>query len=159
MTELVFQVPGEPQGKERPRFVRGGRHVRTYTPAKTHHYEDMVRYYAKHARESSKLAEPITEMCSIKINAYFSVPKSYTKKRTQLCLTGKERPSKKPDSDNIAKIVLDGLNPKTKLDKAQHQYVVVQEGLFKDDKQVVSLNVEKWYAEKPRIEVAITWNS
>lgn len=47
---------------------------------------------------------------SIKITAYFAVPKSYTKKRkTEISEKGL-RPTAKPDIDNIAKVVLDALN-------------------------------------------------
>lgn len=35
----MFQVPGEPVGKGRPRFTRQGR---AYTPAKTAKYENLV---------------------------------------------------------------------------------------------------------------------
>ena len=52
---------------------------------------------------------------------------------------GKLRPTKKPDLDNIAKIVLDSLN-----------------GLaYKDDSQVVSLRIDKFYAEKPLVKVEL----
>ena len=45
----------------------------------------------------------------------------------------------KPDLDNIAKIVLDSLN-----------------GLaYKDDRQVVSLKIEKHYADKPLVKVEL----
>lgn len=54
-------------------------------------------------------------------------------------LAGYEKPCKKPDIDNIAKVILDSLN-----DIAYH-----------DDTQVVSLCVVKKYAETPRVEVEI----
>lgn len=54
-------------------------------------------------------------------------------------LAGYEKPCKKPDIDNIAKVILDSLN-----DIAYH-----------DDTQVVSLCMAKKYAETPRVEVKI----
>ena len=45
--------------------------------------------------------------------------------------TNEIRPTKKPDNDNIAKIILDALNGVA----------------YQDDKQVVSLQVEKYYTE------------
>ena len=54
-------------------------------------------------------------------------------------LAGYEKPCKKPDIDNIAKVILDSLN-----DIAYH-----------DDTQVVSLCMTKKYAETPRVEVEI----
>ncbi|MBA1393255.1 RusA family crossover junction endodeoxyribonuclease [Lactobacillus sp. XV13L] len=154
--KIEFTVPGEPQGKARPRFTRG-KVVRTYTPSKTHQYEDMVRYCAMAARSKGKIKKPISKDMALSIKAFFPIPKSYSKKRKQGCLNGDERPSKKPDSDNIAKIILDGLNPKMKLNHALHKAECVHEGLYRDDKQVVCLHVEKWYAEKPRVEITAEW--
>ena len=55
-------------------------------------------------------------------------------------LAGYEKPCKKPDIDNIAKVVLDALN----------------DVAYGDDTQVVSLCMAKKYAESPRVEVEIT---
>lgn len=154
---LKFVVPGEPQGKARPRFARRGRFVSTYTPKETQSYEALVRYCAANARLQKGL-KPISAEMSLGIKAYFKIPKSYSKKRKEKCLNGDERPNKKPDSDNIAKIVLDGLNPKMKLNHTLHRAENVQEGLYRDDKQVVSLKVEKWYAEEPRVVITAVWH-
>lgn len=48
-------------------------------------------------------------------------------------------PTKKPDIDNIAKSILDALNKLA----------------YRDDTQVVTLHMEKHYAENPRVEVEI----
>lgn len=48
-------------------------------------------------------------------------------------------PTKKPDIDNIAKSILDALNKLA----------------YRDDTQVVTLHMEKHYAEDPRVEVEI----
>lgn len=157
VNNLIFLIPGEPQGKERPRFVRG-KNVRTYTPASTHRYEDLVRYYSRTSRLQHNIDKPINQECDVSIKAYFGVPKSYSKKRKELCLSGKERPAKKPDGDNIAKIVLDGMNPKMKLNKALHKKICLAEGFYEDDKQVVALSVEKLYSGKPHVEVRVTWS-
>lgn len=154
---LKFVVPGDPQGKARPRFARASRGVRTYTPTTTQRYEALVRYCAVSARQKEKV-KPISADMSLDIKAYFKVPTSYSKKRRHNCLAGLERPSKKPDSDNIAKIVLDGLNPKMKVDHVQHKAVCVHEGLYRDDKQVVSLKVDKYYSDKPRVEITAFWS-
>ena len=155
--QLSFTVNGDPQGKARPRFSRAGKSVRAYTPTTTQKYEELVRYCAVSARQKEKV-KPISADMSISIKAYFKVPTSYSKKRKERCLNGEERPSKKPDSDNIAKIVLDGLNPKMKVDHVQHKAVCVHEGLYRDDKQVVSLKVDKYYSDKPRVEITAFWS-
>ncbi|RMC46569.1 RusA family crossover junction endodeoxyribonuclease [Lactobacillus sp. ESL0230] len=155
---LKFIVPGEPKSKARPRFSRQNDHVITYTPDKTHHYEDQVRYSAQVARRAHNINKPISQDMAISIKVYFGIPTSYSKKRRARCLSGEERPTKKPDSDNIAKIVLDGLNPKMKVNHALHKAVCLSEGLYRDDKQVVDLTVEKWYGKEPQVEITALWH-
>ena len=45
MDDVVFTVPGEPQGKGRPRFARpkGSNFTMAYTPEKTVSYENRVK--------------------------------------------------------------------------------------------------------------------
>ena len=155
---LVFGVLGDPQGKARPRFARRGKLVSTYTPQATQKYEELIRYSALVVRQKNGITKPISADISLGIRAYFKIPKTYSKKRKERCLNGEERPSKKPDSDNIAKIVLDGLNPKMKVDHVQHKAVCVHEGLYRDDKQVVSLKVDKYYSNEPRVEITAMWS-
>lgn len=80
---------------------------------------------------------------------------SYTKKRRINCLAGLELPTKKPDIDNIAKIVMDGMNPKTRRNKQLHKLVKVMRGVYQDDQQVTYLTVKKRYAERARVEVRV----
>ena len=75
----------------------------------------------------------------VHIIAYYEIPKSISKKKKQEMLEDKIRPTIKPDTDNIAKSILDSLN-----------------GIaYKDDKQIVSLKVDKYYAEVPSVSVGI----
>ena len=48
-------------------------------------------------------------------------------------------PAKKPDIDNIAKAVLDALNSVA----------------YRDDTQIVELQIRKQYSEKPRLEICM----
>ena len=114
--------------------------------------KDLVRYAAtSNFTGFFERGSPL----DVKIIAYFEVPKSYTKKRRINCLAGLELPTKKPDIDNVAKIVMDGMNPKTKRNKQLHKMVEVMRGIYHDDKQVTTLVVKKRYAERPRVEVRI----
>jgi Holliday junction resolvase RusA-like endonuclease len=125
-------IPGEPTGKARPRVTKQGI---TYTPAKTVNYETLVKelYYVAHG--SKRLEGEITA----RITAYFSIPKSASKKNRAAMLSGQIRPTKKPDGDNLAKIILDSLNSIA----------------YKDDSQVVELTVSKYYGDSPRVEVEL----
>ena len=143
-----FTIEGPPVGKARPRVTR----TVTYTPAKTARYEDLVRYTAIN---SFKGVFDKDEPLDVKIIAYFEIPKSLSKKRKALCLNNQELPTKKPDADNVGKIIMDGMNPKMKRDKRLHKMVEVMRGVYHDDKQVTTLLVKKRYAERPRVEVRI----
>lgn len=103
--ETIFFVEGEPQGKARPRFSR--LNGRIYTPTKTAKYEKRIR--AAYLEAGGK---QIPEDCYVRIvvDAYFKIPKSYTKGKRLACRHNIRRPDKKPDIDNILKAVLDGLN-------------------------------------------------
>ena len=133
LIEQSFTVYGEPRGKGRPRFARG----RTYTDSNTVEYEREVAK-AWESVATIKFSKTPTE---VTIKAFFSVPSSLSKKR-KAALYGTPC-QKKPDADNIAKIILDGLNS-----------VAIE-----DDAQVNLLKVEKMYVESetalPRVEVTL----
>lgn len=133
---IRFEVPGTPVGKGRPRFARRGNFVSTYTPEKTASFENLVKFYANQAMSGKKCIECQVEM---QINIFMSVPASWSKKKAADALSGIIRPTVKPDADNVAKSISDAIN----------------EIVFKDDKQIVELQVRKFYAERARSEVSI----
>jgi len=134
MIQVTFKVDGAPVPKGRPKFARRGNFVSTYTPKTTLQYEDLIADGAKRAMGASEPLETALE-----VFFYFSipVPKSYSKKRTDACLNGLERPMKK-DLDNLIKSVADGMN----------------KIVYKDDAQIVALHATKVYGD-PYVEVLI----
>lgn len=134
---MMFTVPGEVVGKQRPKFSTFNGHAVAYTPQKTVNYENLVKLmYTEQVEEAPY--DKSAQLCAV-IQAYFPIPKSTSKKNRELMLGGYLRPTKKPDSDNIAKSVLDALN-----------------GIaFYDDSQIVSLEVKKLYSDTPRVQVYI----
>jgi Holliday junction resolvase RusA-like endonuclease len=133
---LVYSVYGEPVGKGRPRFARRGNFVSTYSPQKTKTYEDEIRMMAKAAMGAS---DPLETPVTVAIYIRVGIPKSFSKQKHKDALANIERPTKKPDIDNIAKCFLDAMN-----------------GIvYLDDKQVVSLHITKIYAETPAVEVMV----
>jgi Holliday junction resolvase RusA-like endonuclease len=103
---ITFTIPGEPQGKARARVVRMGNFTRTYTPEKTVNYENLIKYTYMNDTFNILNTEPL----KMTIIAYYSIPKSTSKKKTTEMLEGKLRPTKKPDFENVAKVVSDALN-------------------------------------------------
>ena len=136
MMQIHFQVEGDPKGKGRPRFSRAGKFTRVYTDKQTLDYEALIKFFAAQAMGSTDLLEtPVSVFLYIR----HAVPQSYSKKRTEACLSGLEQPCKKPDIDNIAKTFLDGMNG----------------AIFKDDTQVVDLHVKKVYSAVPGVDVMV----
>jgi len=134
---LTYMVEGNPVGKGRPKFARRGNFVSTYTPTKTRDYETLIKEAAQKAMGSTELLEtPVTVAIYITV----PIPQSYSKKRIEACLKGSERPIKKPDIDNIAKCFLDAMN----------------EIVYKDDTQVLTLHITKVYGTIGMVEVMVT---
>lgn len=129
MIKLI--IPGQPCAKGRPRLGKYG----TYTPEKTVNYETLVKqlYIMQNHRKQLEGA------LQMRVIAYMPIIKSTSKKNAELMRMGNIRPTKKPDWDNIGKIISDALN-----------------GLaYHDDSQIVTATVEKWYSDNPRVEVEI----
>jgi Holliday junction resolvase RusA-like endonuclease len=136
MKEVKFTIPGPPFGKQRPKFTSVGKFAKAYTPEKTQNYETFVKWCYQ---EKCNFRFEDGAMLDVRILAYYSIPKSTSKKKRALMLEHKIRPTKKPDWDNIGKIVCDSLN----------------EIAYKDDRMVVDAQVRKFYSDNPRVEVII----
>lgn len=124
-------IPGDPVAKARPRVGKFG----TFTPQKTKNYETLVKelYFAKHGQTL------LEGELKIDLKAYFSIPKSTSKKKRTEMQGGRIRPTKKPDIDNIIKSVTDALNGVA----------------YVDDSQVVEIVAQKYYSDVPRVKIEI----
>lgn len=130
--KVKFTIPGKPKAKQRPRVTRTGI---AYTPKETVQYENLAKLMYVTVASGKEFDGNVLA----NITAYFPIPKGTPKKTVKGMLEGNIRPAKKPDTDNIAKIILDSLN-----------------GLaYHDDSQVVELRISKLYAEEPRVEVEL----
>ena len=128
-----FTVWHAPKGKERPRVVNG----RAYTPAATREAEEVIQWAYRtqvHARPYDA-GVPL----NVWVEAVFTVPKSDSRAARMDKLVGRVRPCKKPDADNIGKLILDALN-----------------GLaWHDDAQIAGLTVTKRYGETECMRVHV----
>ena len=129
-----FEVIGDIKGKARPRVNTYT--CKAYTPENTKDYEMLIKQYFK---LKYPRYVPLENRVSVKIVAQFKIPKTATKKYKELIMEGKLSPTKKPDIDNIVKIILDALNKMA----------------FKDDNQITKIEVEKIYGNDEKIYVKI----
>lgn len=135
LKRAAFVVPGEPTGKSRPRFVRAT--GRTYTPAKTAQYENLVKLEYERACTGKRFDDYAA--LKMRVKAYYGIPKSASKRKQEQMIGGMLRPMKKPDASNVLKAIEDGLNGVA----------------YRDDAQIVHVEIEKWFSETPRVEVEI----
>ena len=139
MQELNFVIPGSPIGQGRPKFSTINGHAVAYDPEKSRNYKAYVKMLAVQAMKDNGF-NMIEGPCAVLINAFFLLPKSKSKRFREAALKGTERPTKKPDADNIVKAIQDALN-----------------GLaYKDDACIVELACHKYYSDNPRVEVFVT---
>ena len=125
-------VEGTIKGKARPRHGKSG----VYTPTDTVSYENWVKTcYQQQDRRYLEGSIKAT------ITAYYKVPKSYGKKRVQAIREGLEHPQKKPDIDNVGKIILDSLNKIAYADDSQVTELVIKK-IFTEDLERVEFDLE-----------------
>lgn len=105
---------------------------------KTVAYEELVRQRFLAEAQGKRFADdaPI----DIIITAFLGIPKSASKRKQMLMTSGALFPMKKPDLDNVMKIVCDALN-----------------GIaYKDDAQIVNAKIcKRWSSEMPSVWVTI----
>ncbi len=97
-------VNGKPVGKGRPKFARQGNYVKTYTPEKTANYENLIRTVYRLTAKNEQyqmVCFPADTPVSVHIRAYYGIPKSTGKAKSEEMLSGRIVPLKKPDLDNM----------------------------------------------------------
>lgn len=133
--EIKFFVPGDPRGKGRPRFGRNGV---VYTDRETEAYERSVVAWYRKSCGNARITDGT--VCKVDIVAIYRIPIRASKVDRKAMEARAILPRRKPDADNVAKIILDALNGVA----------------YKDDSAVVALSVRKLYGFDPGVWVSIT---
>lgn len=138
---LKLKVPGEPCGQGRPIISTINGRPRGVDPAKSRNYKAYVAALAVAAAKEQGWQYTEGSVLVV-ISACFAVAKYKSKKYKAACYDGVELPCKKPDADNIAKIICDAMN-----------------GIvYKDDVQVCELTVIKRFVregQEPYVDVQV----
>lgn len=132
--KVIFTVHGAPKGKARPRVVDG----HAFTPRKTVAYESQVVLAFRQANPGwERWGKGIPLRMSI--SAFYKIPASASQRAQNRMKSGEIKPTKKPDTDNIGKIIADACN-----------------GIvYYDDAQIVDMHVVKSYAPFDGVYVEI----
>jgi len=130
---IKLTVPGEPKGKQRPRWHKFG----TYTPTETVNYETYIKELF-----TIKYPDfiPLESTLEMELCMFLSIPKSTGNKKKELMRTKAIQPGKRPDIDNVLKVVCDAL----------------EKLAYKNDSQIVDVVATKEYSERPRLEIKIS---
>lgn len=138
MEEIEFFIPAaRPVPKGRPRFSRKSGFA--FTPAKTRKAEESFTALAAEHRPST----PIEGAVQLVIAFAMPIPKSASKKDKAAMLAGDLLHTKRPDIDNLAKLVVDAMS----------------EVFFVDDKQVNCLILSRGYSDMPGTHVIMRWEN
>jgi Holliday junction resolvase RusA-like endonuclease len=131
---FAFELPRPPRGKGRPRFGqsgKGGGARHAFTDRSTLLFENAVASLAMDAALKAGVSVPLDEPLGVGLVFAIDPPKK-RKHRT---------PAVRPDVDNLAKAVLDGLN---------------LSGVWVDDARVVELVARKeWATGAPCVRVRV----
>jgi Holliday junction resolvase RusA-like endonuclease len=129
---IQFTIPGEPVGKGRPRATTINGMARMYTPKKTASYEGRVIDAFVRAGGVMLIGN-----IAMAIHATFSMPVSWSMKKRQ-AMDGAYC-TKKPDADNVLKVVADALN-----------------GIaYRDDAAIVYASIEKRWGQDGGVRVLV----
>jgi len=104
-------------------------------PEESRNYKQYVGLVAR----QSAPVNPYEGALDVRLKIYRQIPKSMTKKLRKLSIAGINRPVVNPDIDNYQKAIFDALNGI----------------IYKDDSQIVDLNVSKFYSDDPRVQVSV----
>ncbi len=134
---FYFIVEGPPQGKARARTFMAGKRAVTWTPTKTREYEKLIQWSFKSQCKGSPIPKDVP--VSMTVYAFYGPKKSYSKVKYQKCVEGAIYPLKKPDIDNVFKLLADAL----------------QGYAYEDDIQVIETHCYKRYSATDRVEVEV----
>lgn len=137
---LEFSFPGKPESYARERKGRG-KHF--YNP-KNEEMQKLKVFCAKATpKEKRKLLLELFKdkesefSVELELKFFLPIPKNDSKTIKENKISGKIRPTIRPDLDNYVKFVMDSMH----------------DVLYDDDKRVVKVTSEKIFSEEPRSEI------
>lgn len=136
---ISFTVHGTPKPQPRPRAYVRGKRAGVYDPGTAHEWKHRVGKEAeKHAP-----AEPLTGALWVSLTFYMPRPKGHFgtgRNAGKLKSSAPRHHTSRPDVDNLAKAVLDAMS---------------EAGVWKDDDQIVRLDIDKQYGEREGVYVRV----
>lgn len=131
---ISLEIPGDPVSKQSFRYTRSGI---KYKDKKVVVQEAYIKLIATSVKPETLLMGPLR----VSIIVYISMPRYIlnSKKKRAFAIAQKLLPTKKPDCDNITKLILDAL----------------EKVIYNNDSQICVYNFQKFYSDNPRTEIII----
>jgi Holliday junction resolvase RusA-like endonuclease len=133
---ITIWIPGTPIAKRRHRSaIRGGK-ICTYSDQK-----DQARAISgiAHFTFRQDNVEALQGALIVKMDFGMPLPIKVSKSNRKAMIRGDISPAKKPDLDNLEKMILDCLN----------------KIVWEDDKQIVEIHSRKFYSDQPGVMVEV----
>jgi Holliday junction resolvase RusA-like endonuclease len=131
---LFIPVYGQPLPQMRMKACKIGGHIRIYDPQAKQKEEIRWRIRGLYKEE------PVTIPIYVEILFYMPIPKHTSTVRKKDMINGKMHHMKRPDVDNLIKLILDCMT-----------------GIvYKDDSQICDIRAKKLYAESPATIIQIS---
>lgn len=134
---VLIVIEGAPFGKQSVRASLRGRHATTYMPRETVEYEAMC---GREASLSMRGRPLFTGPVELKLQLFYPIPQSWSKKAKEAARLGQVVPTKKPDSSNCLKAIEDGFTG----------------AVWVDDCQVVDHHITKRFSDTPCVIAIVT---
>lgn len=104
--KLKFTIPGKPLGWQRPGY--NAQTGAKFTQTQTRNRENEIKWLYR--QQCGNYKYPAGTPLFIGITVNFPIPKSTSIKEREKMINSEIYPTKKPDFDNIAKLICDALN-------------------------------------------------
>jgi Holliday junction resolvase RusA-like endonuclease len=132
---ITVWLLGEPVPYARMRLSKTGAH---FVPAPQRNFAAVLRIEAGNAMLHAH-APMFDEPLRMELLAEFGIPASWSKKKHGAAIRGEIRPGKRPDIDNLYKLVADSFN-----------------GIvYRDDALIVEVRARKIYGVQPKLLVTV----
>ena len=139
MEKIELTIPGKAVAKQSARFCQIAGFIKSYQKKDVIEYANLVKLRFMNKYPEHKVENLKNKMLKITIIEFRQIPVNKSNKFKWLALNDFLRPITKPDTDNIAKNIKDGLNKIA----------------YPDDSQIVTEHIEKHYSDNPRVEITI----
>lgn len=141
MTDILIEVPGKPIAKARPKIVTKSRTGKPFKyPIAVNKQTKIEKVWMSEMRSQIHGHIMFKGAVDMKMIFVMPIPKGWPKYRVKQVEEGKRIPhEKKPDIDNLIKFPMDLMN----------------ELVFKDDRQIVNLSACKYYGIEPKTVISV----